>query len=849
MKFRAVTSDDNIPATPEALFDELPRMAGAIPELWRQQVDVLREYARDFHSRSDVAIELPTGTGKTLVGLLVADWRRRRYAKPVLFACPTQQLARQVMDAARTQSIPASLMIDSHHTWDMPSVSRYEGADAVGITTYSAIFNSSPKVGAPGSILFDDAHAGEQYVGQAYAIQLTRTDDAWDRAIEALKPALDVVYLNRIQQDSPDAVVRNDVRLIVPSRHPGMTDDLDRVLSRLPRGHRQSFNYSMLRTGLRSCLVYVTWGQIYVRPFIAPTADNSVFESADQRLYLSATLGAAGELERAFGRTSIRRLALPPETEPRSGRRLILFPNLATPGEEDATDAILQASGKALILAPTTHEANESAELLRPDGWRILDPRTIVESLQEFAVSRKVLLPLAGRYDGLDLADDACRLLIMDGLPNKTHLQELFLADKLRATAALAERIRSRIVQGSGRATRGPGDHAIVLIRSDDVTRYLSQKGTRESLGLDLQAEVTFGHVNSLEASQNDLIEAARTFLDQGEDWRTQAEPLIVQARRQARRVLPEGTAELSASAEYEVRASAYAWRHDYVSASAEAARAAATLSGVEALRSYRSFWLYLAFVWAEVAATNGEQSLSIAQGLYHQADSAAARTSWLRQTDRGNLALQESLIDTPAIRAVCEILSTKRRSQTDARITEMTTGLAQTDHRQVEPALTTLGYFLGAQAWKPTAQGRCDSAWVWDRALWIAVEAKTEHHPHGELPLADVRKVMTQLSSLEGDLGVTRPAGSFSVIISPKIGVSADTATAATAHDDIFLVHPDELQILAARVASAWPDLYVKTVSLTGVEFERAVRRIMSDHQILPTNLLEAFRKYQVSA
>ncbi|MGM0931156.1 MAG: DEAD/DEAH box helicase [Actinomycetota bacterium] len=865
MKFRAVTEAASVPADPEAVFDELPRVT-SVPELWRQQSDVLRLYARQFEAKHDVAIELPTGTGKTLVGLLIADWKRRKYGKRVLFACPTVQLADQVFKAAEKQSIPVSLLSGSHTQWQMEDVARYEAAEAIGVVTYSSIFNSAPKVGSVGSIILDDAHAGEQYVGKCYSIQVERRDAIWASLLDVLKPALDGVFFQRLQESSPSAAVHSMVKLIAPSRHEGMEQALDKALAKLEWGTPAAFSFSLLRPGISSCLVYLSWNQIYIRPFISPTMDNAVFDGADQRIYLSATLGAAGELERAFGRTSISRLHLPsrvaqPSTpgesqptpeemqtagEPRSGRRLFLFPKLAEPGELDVVDEVLCRSGKALILAPTNEEAEEAAEYLRPEGWNILGSAKILESLQAFSEGHHVLLPLAGRYDGLDLADDACRLLIIDGLPSRTHLQEKFLAEKLRASAALAERIRTRIVQGAGRATRGPADHAIVLIRSEDVTRYLCQRDTRESLGLEMQAEIAFGLRNSTGATASDIVEAAEVFLEHGKEWRQGAEPLLLQARRKMERKLPEGTAQLGRAAEHEVTAAAMAWRHDYANASKEAGQAAAALSGVESLRSYRSFWFYLAFVWAEAAAARGEQSLSIAQAYYQQAEKASSRTSWLRETDRGTLDLPEAAIDTPAVRGVSEMLLTKKRRQIDRQIEEMLAGLAETDHRKVEPALTHLGQLLGARAWKPKQHGRCDSAWVWDGALWITVEAKTEHRADGEFPLADVRKVMTQLSSLEKDLGVKRPLGSISVAVSPKIAISSDTAAAA--HHDMYLVQPADLEALGIRVQAAWEDLYAKTSGLTGTELEKAVRRILADYQVLPTHVSEDFRKIPMS-
>ena len=64
------------PTDPEAVFRNLRGRAPEIKHLWSQQADLLRAYHQEHLTARDVAIELPTGAGKTLVGLLIAEWRR-----------------------------------------------------------------------------------------------------------------------------------------------------------------------------------------------------------------------------------------------------------------------------------------------------------------------------------------------------------------------------------------------------------------------------------------------------------------------------------------------------------------------------------------------------------------------------------------------------------------------------------------------------------------------------------------------------------------------------------------------------------------------------------------------------
>lgn len=58
--------------SPETLFPDLPRSDKGPKDLWAHQADVLRDYLAHVDD-ADLAIELPTGAGKTLVGVLASQ--------------------------------------------------------------------------------------------------------------------------------------------------------------------------------------------------------------------------------------------------------------------------------------------------------------------------------------------------------------------------------------------------------------------------------------------------------------------------------------------------------------------------------------------------------------------------------------------------------------------------------------------------------------------------------------------------------------------------------------------------------------------------------------------------------
>jgi len=76
-RFRIDEASGSIPPDPESLFRDLKQRSAKIQYLWSHQADVLRTWHQTYLTSKNVALELPTGTGKTLIGLLIAEYRRQ----------------------------------------------------------------------------------------------------------------------------------------------------------------------------------------------------------------------------------------------------------------------------------------------------------------------------------------------------------------------------------------------------------------------------------------------------------------------------------------------------------------------------------------------------------------------------------------------------------------------------------------------------------------------------------------------------------------------------------------------------------------------------------------------------
>lgn len=852
MAFKPNPPKEQVADTPEQLLQLLPRAKGAATSLWSHQADVLRDYVARFQNSGDVAIELPTGTGKTLPGLLIAEWRRRKTRGRVVYACPTIQLVRQVVRAAERQSIPVVDLSGPAKHWSAADKSAFEGGRAIAVATYSAIFNVNPRLTDLDLVVFDDAHAGEQYVASAYTVEVSRRHNAavYEDIVEALRSALSKERHHELTMTTPPgAAGRRGLDVVYPALYDSQISSLDVALSKLPPGSGESFHYSALRGHLTACAVYLSWDAISIRPLTPPTFENASFSGAKQRIYLSATLGASGELERAFGRPAIKRLALPENAgRPTSGRRFIVFPFLVKGVDAlELTRQAVEAAGKAIIISPSDHMLG-GADQFVPSGWSRFERDDIVDSFDNFARADQAVCLLANRYDGIDLPGDACHCVVLFGHPDATHLQERFLAERARSAAAIEERVRSRVVQGTGRCTRHADDWALVVVASPEMTSYLSRTSVQETLDEDLQAEVRFGLEQS-ETTADEFLENVASFLAQGEEWAA-AEALLSEYRGEAERRHPEDWDKLASAASNEVRALEAAWASDFQAASDLMFAAAESLASATAARGYRSTLMFIAAVYANYAGRtrDDEALLKSASSLADKSVAIAAPATWMRsllpfprEPERGRTGA-----DRVAVEAIAEMITSVTTEKLNARLAELRAGLASISHKTYEPALSSLGELLGAQAWKPKGDGRADSVWCWSDDLWLTLEAKSEHKPGGQVGIEDVRNNNHHLELLAKDRQTDIPGGSVSILISPLAVVKADAQ--AIAAEWTYLIEPSALANLAESVEKLWKRVITLRNVTSKFDREQGIADALRDFRVFPSDVVDSLTGRAVS-
>lgn len=706
MAFKSIHRGSTPPESPEALFRDLRNRR--IQGLLAHQADVLREYHASAKDAPDVALQLPTGSGKTLVGLLVGEWRRRRYRQKAAYFCPTVQLANQVVAQAREYGIRAVALTGKKKDFPPLESSEYLNGEVLAVATYSALFNVRSFFDGAETMVFDDAHAAENYVASYWSLVVRRSDHpaAFGALAGFLQPLTDEADHGRLA-GSGDAAW--DRAWVEEAPAPLLAERVVEFVALLDEHARHDddlmFQWSVLRDHVRACHLYVSAGTMLLRPLIPPTETHPPFVSAKQRVYMSATLGSGGELERLWGRPSIRRLKIPEGWDKQGiGRRLFFFPERSA-DDAAAKELVLDMIGtapRALVLVPDKRAEAEYCKTIQDElKYRVFTAKDIEASKAAFVSTEKAVTVAANRYDGIDLREDECRLLVVDGLPQARNLQERFLISRMGSGAILQDRVLTRVTQAVGRCTRSATDYAAVVVLGDDLNNYLARRENRRQLPVELQAEIEFGFEQARDPDPASHIENLRTFLAHGEEWNGVDQEIVDLRNSLTQDPLPAAD-QIAKAVEHEVKFQLRMWQGDHAAALDEARAVLAHLNG-DVLAGYRAYWNYLAGTAAWLASDGNDPIARVAREHFDRAASATVGVRWFgklrrlgvtgaAEPDAGEIARARlaSVIDGLEVQLQALGRATSRKFDAEERY--IRENLARNDAKCFEPAHERLG-------------------------------------------------------------------------------------------------------------------------------------------------------------
>ena len=855
MAFKKIQTQTARPTDPESLFRDLPITNSKIQSLWSHQADILREYNNKNIKSADIAIELPTGTGKTLIGLLIGEFRRRAFDERVLYLCPTKQLVYQIQEQASKYKINAHAFVGSQSNYPVNDYNEYLSGKAIAITTYSGLFNTNPKLNDANVIILDDAHAAENYIASMWSVEIKRDihQDLFKQIVHLFEDKISSYFLESLLDESS----RNkDIFDMIPA--PTFWDRLDslrslineNIKSRISVNLDISFSYpwSIIQENLAASNVFLSSNKILIRPWTPPTLTHEAFANATQRIYMSATLGAGGELERIIGIPKIDRLPVPAGWDKQgSGRRFFIFPNQSF-APKDYIPWVAKRicnQNRTLVLCPNNIIADEIGRSTKGhcNNISIMKSDDVENSLKPFTGHSNAALILTNRYDGIDLPDDSCCQLLIAGNPDAVNLQERFIHKRLGIYSLIKDRIITRFTQAAGRCTRGVRDYSIVILVGEDLHTFCLKN---ENLGVmhpELQAELKFGLENSGVNSVDELSELCELFLEQGDEWKEQ-DQYIKDIRHGCTVSIDDRSKTLIEIVKDEVDFQYYLWKGDYNRALKSAQKVVDKLSGDD-FKTYRGLWYYFggccAWQLSHLSPNDGFEK--IVEDYFDRAVSCIDKTSWF-----SNVTLPPKISITKDEMSVANIYSVENIKKNiirygitgktfEMKMSKIRDFISSDSPNKFEEGMTRLGSLLGFDTKHPTDQAAPDSIWQITDSLLILLEAKSEQRGDYGIPVDTCREARGHYDWAKSNIsGFDNMSKKIVVIIPNRTTIDKQAIPFA---DNLYFMHITRIREIFEEVSGVYRRIRGKYATYSEEEINSKILEELIQKKLDPENLI----------
>jgi Type III restriction enzyme, res subunit len=739
----------------------------AFTELRPAQAEALSTYAAGHADAADVAVELPTGAGKSLMALLIAEaWRQEGHSAIVLSANKT--LARQLQAESARLNVEVSLLEGTREAIPPVNVRAIQRKRSIGVMNYWVYFNQNPVIDPCDLLIMDDAHLAEQALHSLYSVEVNRFDhrELFERLVGELALRLpDYPALSAADGGATGGYVGAD--LITMHDQHAVGEVVTAVIEGSPLPQDLSFRWQRLRHKLLECNLYVSRNSLWWRPWVYPLQENDHYARSTQRIYTSATIGDPADLARRLGTKPIVKLDLDTALADQTlGRRLIVLD-----GDDDqpralaAFDAAMGAQPKSVWMAASRASAKDASELVAArlqhlglppaPSWTVTPTG---DEIDQFKRAQAGHLYCAGRYDGMDFDGGQARLFAVPDLPRATNPQEEFASAVLADATFLVERLNARIVQALGRGNRAPEDFAVYVLGDARFLQHFSSDATRRRLPESINAEIDLAqdHAPNDPSTVHD-----RVALFLGANF-SAFDADLAEAQHGGLGP-PEPPPPWSATmAAHEVEGWRALWVGDYPRAEREFERWA----GLCDEHGVRELGGFARWCQAKAAFLSGLQGDAVAERRATEVLSAAIRqggrhSAWFNRIRASVHRIDAALAPDPQpdeareqiLRAFDQLLLS--RGDSAAKLERLRNAtfedLRAGSHARFQQALERMGELLGYRTVRPRGQAATDCRWIGSFAgvrELLALECKIEHEPANEITAGMVDQALGQVAA-----------------------------------------------------------------------------------------------------
>lgn len=480
---------------PIQIYDSLDRKSDKGP-LRPIQIEVLKKWNDKFIDKKDVVLKLHTGQGKTIVGLLVLQSMLNRKNGPAIYICPNIYLVQQTCEQADSFGIKYCVIGEDNQLPD-----EFINEESILITHAQKLFNGLTKfnLGARGieigTIILDDSHACISVIENAFKISIKNNRPAYQEILELFREDLvkqGVGTFADIKSKVFDAFLK------VPYwAWSNKNDEISTILSKYSSSNEVKFAWPLIKDNLNDCQCIISGDRLEIKPYFNFIDMFGSFTNAKSRIFMSATLNDDSFFVKSMGLDpNVINEPLISDSEKWSGEKMILIPSLLD-SKLDRTEVVNffarpDESRKVgyVSLVPSTKSTADWAKY----EANITNSDNIYETITKLKNKEyDKTVVIVNRYDGIDLPDESCRVLIIDSLPYLESLEDLYISSCIGESVTVTSRISQIIEQGLGRGVRGEKDYCVIVITGADLTRILRNKRLRDNFSDQTKLQIEIG--------------------------------------------------------------------------------------------------------------------------------------------------------------------------------------------------------------------------------------------------------------------------------------------------------------------------------------------------------------------
>lgn len=487
------------PIDPIKIYNSLDRITSK-GELRPAQSVVLENWYKNYRDKKDTIIKLSTGKGKTLIGLLILQSKINNGEGPCLYLCPNKYLVQQTCEEAKSFGIDVC-------TTDGELPIEFENGQKILVTTVKKLFNGKSYFGinntsiSVGTIIFDDSHACLDEIQSAFTIKISRHNN------ERVFGTLFELFADNLKnqgQGTFEELKLGTCGTYIPVPYWNWIDNIGKVTELLTRHAKDNFlifQWPLLKDDLKNCSCIFSNEYIEISPYRFPVEKFGSFFNAHNRIYMSATINNDSFFIKHLNmdEEAIKN-PLKLDNETWSGEKMILIPSLVD--DKLDTDKIMEifarkqdpSKKKRYFGTCILTSSFKSAMPWGKNGAIVSDGNDIdklIKRLKEENFESPIVF--ANRYDGLDLPDSTCRILIFDGMPYSENLIDKYYEECIGDTSVTITKLAQKIEQGLGRNVRGDKDYGAILILGKDLIRFLMADKYKKYFSEQTQKQIEIG--------------------------------------------------------------------------------------------------------------------------------------------------------------------------------------------------------------------------------------------------------------------------------------------------------------------------------------------------------------------